>query len=74
MNFGKGKSISMTQGTMEAWTSSSKGKSFPTLSNKLVLDTETSETFIIVSNTLKSLSIRASSFEERSCFVTDIMI
>jgi hypothetical protein len=48
---------------MEAWNTSRKGIYFPTLSEKLALDTETGEIVISVSNTSESLSIRASSFD-----------
>jgi hypothetical protein len=50
---------------MEAWAASRKGICFPTLSNKLALDTEMGEMVISVSNTSESLSIRASSLEAR---------
>jgi hypothetical protein len=58
---------------MEVWATSRKGIHFPTLSNKLALDTEMSETTISMSNILKSLSIRDSSLEAGSCSVTDKM-
>jgi hypothetical protein len=58
---------------MEAWATSRKGIHFPTLSNKLALDTEMGETVISVSNTSESLSIRASSLEAGSCSVMDKM-
>jgi hypothetical protein len=58
---------------MDAWDASRKGICFPTLSNKLALDTEMGETVISVSKISESLSIRASSLEAGSCSVTDKM-
>ena len=59
---------------MEAWAASRKGIRFLTLSNRLDLDTEMVEMVISVSNTSESLSIRASSLEAGSYFITDKMI
>jgi hypothetical protein len=57
-----------------AWTTSRKGIFFPTLSDRLALDTEMGEMVILVSNTYESLSIRDPSFDMRSLSDIDIMI
>jgi hypothetical protein len=56
------------------WTASRKGICFPTLSYKLALEMEMGEMVIPGSNTSKSLSIRASSFDMGSFSATYIMI
>jgi hypothetical protein len=58
---------------MEAWASSRKGIHFPTLSNRLDMDTKMGETIISVSNTSESMSIRGSYFEVEYFSFTDKM-
>jgi hypothetical protein len=74
INSGKGKVISTTYGTMEAWATSRNGIRFPTLLNKFLLDTRMGEMVILVSKTSESQSIRASSLDIGSCSVTEVMI
>jgi hypothetical protein len=57
-----------------AWTASRNGIHLPTLSDRLLLDTEMGEMVISVSKTSESWSIRASSFAIRSCYITEVMI
>ena len=73
MNSRKGNVTLTMKGTMEAWVASRMGIHFPTLSNKLDLDTEMGEMVIFVSNISESLLIRASSLEEESCSIMDKM-
>jgi hypothetical protein len=56
---------------MYAWAASRKGIRFPTSSNKLALDTEMGEMVIYVSKISESPSIRDSSLEVGSCYVTN---